>query len=198
MRLVHFELAKIWGKKQLMILLLVILFVNTGLQWYGNRATENKPGLLSYKKAAEFLAPMAEKEKAAWLQSRVEDLEGLRVTEQIAAWSGRDGNSLEELSREHQEIFRKWVSVYEKGEFLLFTESLAQEITLTNELYQEAEPVTHYGEYLQEMQENQKELSGISIFAGSGAETSEERGLSAQDRGECKVDSFQGTSIRYR
>lgn len=202
MRLVRFELAKIWRKKQLIALLLAILLVNTGLQWYGNRATGNKPGLSSYKKAAELLAPMTEGEKAAWLQSRAEDLESLRVTEQIAAWSGRDGNSLEELSGEHQEIFQKWYPVYEKGDFLLFTESLDQEITLTNELCQEAEPVTHYGEYLQEMQKNQKELSGISIFASSGAEDPEEgekTGFSQRNIGKSRQDyqSRTGENVRW-
>ena len=185
MRLVRFELTKIWRKKQLLALLLVILLVNTGLHWYGNRATEIQPGLASYKKAAEYLAPMSEQEKSDWLQTRAEDLEGLLVTDQIASWMGRDENSLEELSKEYRDTFRKWYPVYQKGDYLLFTDSLDQEITLTDELNEEAGQVTHYGEYLQEMQVSQKELNDISIF-------SEKKNV---DSGEGETVSFSQKNI---
>ncbi len=142
MRLIGFELAKVWRKKQLLVLLLAILAANLLLHWYGNRATEFQPDLAAYKKAAGLLAPMTEEEKAAWLQKRTEDLKDPQAE-------------------------------------LLFADTLDQEAVLTEELYKEAEAVTHYREYLQDMQENQKELSGISIFAkktpsGGEAEEAEE------------------------
>ena len=53
MKLIRFELAKIWRKKQLLALLLVILSVNILLHWYGNRGMAEQPDLSAYKKAAE-------------------------------------------------------------------------------------------------------------------------------------------------
>ena len=177
MKLIRFELAKIWRKKQLLALLLVILSVNILLHWYGNRGMAEQPDLSAYKKAAEKMAAMSEKEKYDYLQKKAEDLESIRVTEQIVTWLGRKENSLEELSKEYQETYKQWSAVYKDGKFLNYTDSLYQEITLISELYKEAEQVTHYGEYLQEMQENQESLGGISIFSKGGEETFSKRNI---------------------
>ena len=138
MRILRFEMSKIWCKKPFLALLTVLLLMNLLLQWYGNRETELQPGLQSYRKAAEIMADMTEQEKFAYLQKMAEDLENLRIADQIAMWMGRDQNSLDELSTEHQEIFRQWYSVYQEGDFLTYTDSLDKEILLVNELWRAA------------------------------------------------------------
>lgn len=177
MRLLRFELAKIWCKKPFLAILMVLLLTNLLLQWYGNRESERQPGLQSYRKAAETMADMTEQEKFTYLQKLSEDLENLRVTDQIAMWMGRDQNSLEDLSAEHQEIFRQWYPVYQEGDFLTYTDSLDKEILLINELFEEAKQVTGYETYLQEMQSNQQELSGISIFAKQNKDSFSKRNI---------------------
>lgn len=165
MRIVRFELVKIWCRKSFVAILMLLLFVNLALQWYVNRETEESPGLQAYRKVSETIAAMTEQEKYSYLQKKAEDLENLRVADQIALWAGRDYNAIEDLSAEHQEIFRNWYPVYQKGGFLTFTDSLDKEILLIGELLEEASQVTHYEQYLEEMKENQQELNEISIFA---------------------------------
>lgn len=183
MRLVRFELAKIWCKKPFLVLLTVLLAMNLLLQWYGNRESEWQPGLQAYRKAAETTAGMTEQEKYAYLQKMAEDLENLRVTAQIAMWMGRDQNSLDELSTEHQEIFRQWYPVYQEGNYLTYTDSLDKEILLVNELLEEAKQVTGYEAYLQEMQDSKQELSGIPIFTKQDEDSFSKRNIekSSQD-----------------
>ena len=177
MKLICFELEKIWKKKQLLVLLLIIMFTNILLHWYSDRSTVFKPDLQSYKKVAETMADMSESEKYTYLKTMAEDLECIRVTDQIVLWLGRDGNSLENISKEYQETFQKWYPVYKKGNYLLYTDSLEQEITLINELYEEAKQVTHYKEYLKEMKQSKEELSSISIFAKQSEETFSEKNI---------------------
>lgn len=165
MKLVRFELAKIWCRKSFLAILMLLLSVNLVLQWYSNRETEQNPGLQSYRKVSETIAGMTEQEKYSYLKKKAEDLENLRVADQIALWAGRDQNLIEELSVEHQEIFRNWYPVYQKGDFLTFTDSLEKEITIMEELLEEASQVTNYEQYLDEMKESQQELSEISIFS---------------------------------
>lgn len=177
MKLICFELEKIWKKKQLLVLLLIIMFTNILLHWYSDRATVFKPELQSYKKIAETMTNMSESEKYTYLKTMAEDLECIRVTDQIVLWLGRDGNSLENISKEYQETFQKWYPVYKKGNYLIYTDSLEQEITLINELYEEADQVTHYKEYLQEMKQSKEELSTISIFVKQSKETFSEKNI---------------------
>lgn len=200
MKLVRFEMAKIWRKKKLLALLLVIILANILLHWYGNRSMEGQPGLTAYKRAAENLSSMSEEEKAAYLNQRAEDLENIRVAESIASWLSRKENTLESLSEEHQEIFKKWNPVYQEGKFLDYTDSLYQEIALIDELQKEAEQVTNYGEYLREMEENQEDLGGISIFSKGKEKTFSQRNIdkSREDyrgRSAANVKWFPGKGV---
>ena len=167
MKMIWYEFAKIWKKRQFLVLLLVILLTNILLHWYANRETEFQPSPGSYKKVAQTMDSMTEAEKLVYLQTMADNLESIRVTDQIATWLGRDENAVEDLSAEYQKIFKEWYSVYKEGKYLTYTDSLEQEIELIDELYGQAKLVTHYGEYLEEMQQSQDELSGISIFAES-------------------------------
>lgn len=190
MGLVRFEMAKIWCRKAFLAILMFLVLVNLVLQWYGNRETKQKPGLQAYRKAVESMAAMTEQEKYTYLQEKADELENLRVTDQIAMWMGRDQNTMEELSAEHQEIFKKWYPVYRKGDFLTYTDSLDKEIVLIDELLEEAGQVTNYGQYLQEMQESQKELTEISIFSKQEKDSFSKRNIKkSQNDYKCRTAS---------
>lgn len=166
-RMIWYEFAKVWGKRQFLVLVLVILLTNTLLHWYVNRETEFQPGLNAYKKAAETMDSMTEAEKFVYLQNMAEKLESIRVTNQIATWLGRGDNTKDDLTADYQKTFEEWYPVYKEGNYLTYTDSLEQEIELIDELYGQAKLVTRYGEYLEQMQQSQDELGGISIFADS-------------------------------
>ncbi len=178
MKLICFELEKIWKRKQLIILIIVIMLTNIFLHWYNNRpivevegVTDARPGLQSYKKVVETMADMKESEKYTYLQTMAEDLECIRRVDMIVWLMEGDKDFLEKVSEENQEIFQKWYPVYKKGDYLTYTDTLYQEIKLIDEMYEEAKQVTHYKEYLQEMKQNKEELNSISIFANKNEKT---------------------------
>lgn len=182
MKLICFELEKVWKKKQVIILLIIIMFANISLHWYNNRAIRednltDRAGLHSYKKVAETMADMKESEKYTYLQEMAEDLECIRRVSVAAAFLSTDENFFEQISEEDQAIFKKWYPVYKKGNYLKYTDSLYQEIRLIDELCEEAGQVTQYKEYLQEMKQSKEELSSISIFAKKGKESFAEKNI---------------------
>ena len=91
----------------------------------------------------------------------------------------QSGNKLaRQLQKENPGIYEKYEDLYQSGDYLLYTESLAQERALMDQLYEEISKVAEYETYLEEMEENAGQAGSISIFRSpTGEKTFSQRNL---------------------
>lgn len=180
-RLIPFELQKIWRKKSFLLAVAVLLVIHVFLLWYTTLPREDQNSLSSYKALTKELAGKSEQEKGAYLRRWKEQVDGVCFVQSILLLQGWDkemGNALaeQELAK-NPGVFEAYYETYRTGEYLWFTSSLEQEQRLAEEIWEEWEQVSGYGRYLTSIQEQKEELGGISIFGGGKKDSYSARNL---------------------
>ncbi len=169
-RLVFFELAKVWQKRNFLFLMAVLVFSNLFLIWYASLSDGTEPGLSAYKALQRDMQDMTEGQKKQYIGKRYRDIEGIRVVQEIMQFQAMQSEMGRELARQEMEqhpgVWEQYREAYVNGSYLKYTESFEQEHSLIAEVYGEAEKVYSYPDYLAQIRENRDALQGISIFAG--------------------------------
>ena len=174
LRLIPYEFSKIWRKRSFLLSVCVLLFIHLFLLWYTTLPDEETAPLSAYKMLVSELAGKNEAEKAEYIAGLKETIDGVCFVREILDMQSLEsemGNALagQEMA-EHPGVFETYYERYQSGDYLKFTDSLEQEQTFINEIYEEHEKVWGYGEYLRSIQEEQEALSGMSIFGGGRPE----------------------------
>ncbi|MDY2628169.1 MAG: hypothetical protein SOW08_07625 [Lachnospiraceae bacterium] len=186
-RLTGFELGKIWGKQGFVLSVIILVVLNGFLLWYTNLPDGETPALSSYKMFLEDISGMSEQEKEDYVAGLKEKMDGVSFVQEILAMKNSSGEMAEALAEQslnsNPGLFEKWYDVYRSGQYLKYTESLWEEKTMVDELYEEQQKVSAYDAYLQSVREAENTLSGISIFGGQKKDTFSEKNIrkSARD-----------------
>ena len=147
-RLVFFELAKVWQKRNFLFLMAVLVFSNLFLIWYASLSDGTEPGLSAYKALQRDMQDMTEGQKKQYIGKRYRDIEGIRVVQEIMQFQAMQGEMGRELARQEMEqhpgVWEQYREAYENGSYLKYTESFEQEHSLIAEVYGEAEKVYSY------------------------------------------------------
>lgn len=170
-RLIIFELTKIWGKRSFILSVCILLFVNLFLLLYVHLPNDETPLLSSYKAFENDISFMSEHEKADYITELKNKMEGIVFVQSIQdlqAMENDMGNALvKQKLDDNPGVFENYYELYKEGKYLLYTDNLSQESILINNLYDEFVKVSGYSEYLASVQENKNTLGGISIFKES-------------------------------
>lgn len=181
LRLIPFELSKIWQKRSFLLSLCVLLFVHLFLLWYTTLPNEETPPLSAYKTLCAELSGKSETEKGQYISELKEKIDGVCFVRDILAMQSFEseiGTILANREMEkHPGVFEKHYDLYQSGDYLRFTGIPEQEQRFIGEIYSEQKKVSSYGEYLRSIQENKDTLSGISIFGGQSGNTYSSRNL---------------------
>ena len=194
MRLLGFELRKIWGRPGFLLSVCALLVVNGFLLWYTNLPDGEEPDLAAYRAFGEAIAGMDEAEKGEYVTEYKEAMEGVRFVEEVQALRGMGGEMGETLAAQMLEaspgMFEAWYDIYQSGGYLRFTDSLWQEARLAQELYAQWESCAGYGAYLKSVQENRAALGSIGIFGGAQGDSFSARNVekSAGDYGRLREE----------
>lgn len=171
LRLILFELGKLWRKKSFLTMSALLIALNIFFVWYSNEPKGDNPPLSAYKAAAAYLSMLDDEEKREYLESKTEELEGLRQVEMIMSVSASGIENAEDRARrlieENREIYDKYKDIYAEGGYLEYTDTIAAETALIDEIYGEFESVSSYDGYINSIEANKNKLNGISIFAGN-------------------------------
>ncbi len=172
--LIGFELQKVWRKRSFRSLIVLLLLLNIFLLWYLNRPIEDEPPLSAYKTVCRDISGMTEHEKYTYIRNLKERADGLSLVEQVRnlySQGGESGDSLgAQLKESNSAVYEKYEKLYRTGNYLLYTDSLTQERTLLDELYEEISTVSGYDDYLASVQKSSSQLGGISVFQSSISE----------------------------
>lgn len=196
LRLIPFELRKIWPKPGFSLAVCALLLLHLFLLWYTSLPGEGEPALSSYRAAVRELSGMGEEKKGEYLERWKETVDGVSFVRNILSmqdFGNEMGDTLAEQElAENPGVFEKYYELYRSGRYLRFTDSLERESALAEELCGEQQRVAGYGEYLASVRESRDDLSGISIFGGGEKEGFSSRNLekSAEDYGALAADNL--------
>lgn len=187
LRLIPFELSKIWRKRSFILSVCFLLMLHIFLLWYMSLSGKEEPELSDYKMVQAELGAKDEAQKGRYIEELKETIDGVCFVRDILAMQGfhnEMGNSLaEQEMKSNPGVLEKYYGLYQSGDYLIFTDTPEREQEFIDEIYEEWQKVAGYGEYLQSIQENKETLSGISIFGGQDQNTYSVRNLkkSAED-----------------
>lgn len=169
-RLILFELAKIWKKRSTLISVLLLLILNLFLLWYTNLSDGNRPELSAYRDIQADLAGMTETEKLEYVERLYDTIQNICLVRDILAYQSWGTDMGDQLARQeqaaHPGILEEYRDAFTEGSYLIYTGSLEQETSLISEIYEEITKVASYSDYLSGIQEQKDSLGSISIFAG--------------------------------
>lgn len=197
-KLTLFEMDKIWRKKAFLMAMAVLVLINVFLLWYTNLSNGTTPELYSYKKIERDLSSLSETEKQSYIEKLYQDIQGILVVNDVLNFrSSSDdmGKALAEKTlEENPGVFQQYYEVYMNGEYLKYTETLEQEVSLITEIYGEAEKVFSYESYLNEIQEYKETLLGISVFSSENANTFSSRNI---EKEASDYEGMDSVSIKF-
>ena len=173
-RLTLFELSKVWRRRAFILSALALLAVNIFILWYSGLGSASAPGLTAYKKLYEDISDMSEEKKHAYVGELRETIDGVSFVENILLLraSGMGEQFAEQELAENPGVFERYYDLYTSGAYLRYTDSLAAEKTFIDRIYSEESKIYGYGAYLQDVQERENLLGGISIFGDAQNEDS--------------------------
>lgn len=181
LRLIPFELSKIWRKHSFLLAMCVLLLIHLFLLWYINLPNEEIPPLSAYKQLQTELSGKTEAEKEQYISGLKETIDGVCFVREILSMQSFDnerGSILAEQEMiEHPGVFEKYYNLYQSGDYLKFTASLEQEQAFIEKIYSEQQKVSGYGQYLHSIQENKDTLSEISVFGRQSGNAYSSRNL---------------------
>ncbi|MCM1026767.1 MAG: hypothetical protein NC432_10040 [Roseburia sp.] len=168
LRLIPFELSKIWRKGGFVLSIGALLLIHLFLLWYTSLPAEERPPLSAYKALQAELFEKSEEEKEQFIAEWKEQIDGVCFVREILAMQSL-GNEIgralaEQELQNHPGVFEKYYESYQSGEYLKFTDSLEQERAFADEIYAQQQKTAGYGAYLRSVQESKELLEGISLF----------------------------------
>lgn len=169
MKLIGFELRKLWGKRGFRLSCCVLLLLNILLLWYTHLPDETTPPLSAYNAFAADVAEMTEAEKGDYLDSLNETLDGVSFAQKVVnARLLENGDQIANAAMERRPgVFERYYAQLTSGDYLRYTDSLFLEQTLVEQMTEAYTQVTGYGAYLDSIQKNKDTLGSISLFQDS-------------------------------
>ena len=175
MRLIPFEVSKIWRKRSFLLSMCILFLIHLFLLWYTSLPNEKTAPLSAYKRLQTELSGKNETEKEKYIAGLKEKIDGVCFVQNILAMQSLNdemGNILAEQELQNNPgVFEKYYDLYQLGDYLKYTVSLEQEQMFIDEIYRQQQKVSGYGEYLRSIQEKKDILSGISVFGGQSGDT---------------------------
>lgn len=181
LRLIPFELKKIWQKRSFALSVCALLIVHLFLLWYTSLPDEETPPLSAYRTIQTELSGKNETEKENYIANLKKTIDGICCLHDILAMQSLNsemGNILAQQELQNNPgVFESYYDLYQTGGYLKFTGSLELEKVFIDEIYEEQQKVAGYGDYLRSIQENKDTFSKISIFGGQNQNSYSARNL---------------------
>ena len=155
------------------VILASLLTFNVFFLWYSGRADETTPPSQAYRLFRQDLARLPNDERPDFVRRYAEDIKGIETVEKVKryeSWQNEQGDAMaENIKKQDMDAYNRYLSKWEAGGYLRYTQTLMQEAAFSQKLNEEMARLAGYPDYLKEIREKSDTLSGVSIFAGSGA-----------------------------
>lgn len=198
MRLIGFELYKVWGKRSFLGVLSVLLLVNGFLLWYTQRPELSGFPASAYRLLQDDLQGKTEQQKLAAIQTAYEQAAAYSLIDAINVLENRDDAfaqlEIDSLKAEHPGLYEAYIGSYTGAFAPRYTADLEQETAFLADVWNEMQRVSSYPAYLDDIQKKADRLSGISIFASADRGSFSSRNI---HKTAAAYQAMRGTTIRY-
>ena len=160
MKLFFAELRKVWGQGIFALSLAVLVSANLFFLYMGTKPGPNGPQPAAYKTFSEDIALQQPDARQSFIQSKFDELEGLRQVRDILYGGWYDPYWREKYA----DVLEQYEDRYKNGDYELYTGNLDKEYLLVKEVLDEVTEVSAYPEFLSDLQAKAQQFSGISIF----------------------------------
>jgi len=198
LKLIPYELHKIFGGKLFIGVLISLLIVNVFLLWYTNRPGDEIAPLESYHLLGEEFDGLSNEQRLNYITEYYDTIKGIALVERVRSYEARQneqGDRLaENLKSQDPDAYNRYYELWKAGTYLRFAQNIRQEEAFAEEISQEMTMLSGYDGFLSEIKSKSETLSDISIFSKNTSD-----GFSARNIQKTAEDyaRMENTSIRY-
>lgn len=192
-RLVKYELHKIWRSRFFLIVLTLLIATNLFFLWFRN---VQSPGNISPAAYRSLSASMHGKDMAEldeFLHAELDRVEALNRIDLILQDEAENGQKNSQLRKKYATDFDRYYTTYQEKDYLSYGENLAQEYAFMKSIVLEFSQVADYEGFLKDIEERSERISSISIFAESERGYEKENILATTNA----FRGMHGISIQY-
>jgi hypothetical protein len=160
------EFMKIFTKRTFLLSILLLIILNGVLVWQNDNKQNATLKSESYKRIYKDMESMSEAEKLQFLANKkmefhfYELIQGMDISQDEGLYQ----NEIEEYSDE----ITKYTEKFRKGNILNYTDQVYNEAELYRTVYAKIQQTSQYHQYLKNVQDEAKKMSGVSIFSNPG------------------------------
>lgn len=179
-KLVFYELSKLWCKRSFLFGVMSLVVINFLLLFINGQITLNKNSA-AYKKMTSELSGLSMEEKKIFVDEMFRRIDGIYTIDQLMRI---EANGISEYSRavrkENSAIIKEFQRVYQIDNYVHYTNNLQEEYQFISQIKKELDTVYDYDSYLGNIRKKADSLSQISIFKTKSGDSFSEKSIRAQ------------------
>lgn len=164
--LLKFEFLKIFQKKSLILFLLLLCIVNLSVFVYAQNLDKSITPT-AYQRLQSQLDKIPNEKRYDFIESEYEKYEAFMIIEQLASLRVDSQNNqymIDILLNEHPGIEEKYSQEYQENHQSYYTDYLESDVEFLNQIVDEFKVLHQYPQYIENIQNQAKTISSISIF----------------------------------
>lgn len=164
--LLKFEFLKIFQKKSLILFLLLLCIVNLSVFVYAQNLDKSITPT-AYQRLQSQLDKIPNEKRYDFIESEYEKYEAFMIIEQLATLRVDSQNNqymIDILLNEHPGIEEKYSQEYQENHQSYYTDYLESDVEFLNQIVDEFKVLHQYPQYIENIQNQAKTISSISIF----------------------------------
>ena len=164
MRLLLAELRKVWGQRIFALCLAVLAAANLFLLYTGTRTGKNSAQPAAWRAVSNDLAGLDTRAQQDFINEKFDLVYGVLQVDQILSYQASGAYMGMDVRQEYADLFAKYEKAYQDKDYDLYTGDLLLEYNFLRKIKAELETVAGYSQFLEDVQDKARQLSGISIF----------------------------------
>ncbi len=165
-KLIKYEMMKLFSKKSLMIFLALLCCVNMGVFIY-TQNLDQTISISAYQKLQTKLDQIPNEKRYIFVETEYEKYNAFEVIEQLITLRIHPQDNqfmIESLLNDYPDVEKKYGELYQQDHTPYYTDYLESDVQFLSHIIDEFEVLYQYPQYIQDIQDKAKTLSGISIF----------------------------------
>ena len=164
MRLLLAELRKVWSQRFFVLCLAVLAAANLFLLYTGTRPGENGAQPTAWRAVARDLAGLDARAQQDFINKKLDLVSGVLQINRILSFQASGAYAGMNVRQEYADLFAKYEQAYQDKDYDLYTGDVLIEYSFLSKIKAELDTVAGYPQFLENVQAQAKQLSGVSIF----------------------------------
>lgn len=190
-RQISVEIAKIWSNRVFIISFALVVFINWLMLW-GQIVNMAVPAS-AYHTMQNELSKMNAEEAEIAITEKYAMIDAMATIENAQRGLAAGWLSTEAAKSQYDDIYKKYFDIYNKGEYLVYTDNALSEYTFIKSIYDEFLQVNGHDTFLKSIDEKAEQIRSVSIFAKDNSSFISKNLLKTQE----DYANIKNIAIRY-